>query len=74
MAKGEVVVDYETCMGCGVCIQTCPFSYLSLSRYASDPYKRVYPELNANHGCNGCGICAQACPLECMTAHKMEVK
>lgn len=74
MAKGNVVVDYTSCIGCGVCIQACPFSYLSLTKYGSDQYQRVYPELIPGNGCTGCGICAQACPLECVTCHKPEKK
>lgn len=74
MAKGEVTVDYEICLGCGVCIQACPFSYLALTHYTGDPYKRVYPELEEGHGCNGCGICSGSCPLECMTATKKDEK
>ncbi len=74
MAKGEVIIDYRICMGCGVCVQACPFSYLELARYGTDPYKRLYPELEDGHGCTGCGICAQSCPLECITARKKDEK
>jgi len=72
MARGEVIIDYQICMGCGICVQACPFSYLELSRYGNDPYKRLYPELEADHGCTGCGICAKECPLVCITARKKD--
>lgn len=74
MAKGEVIIDYKTCMGCGICVQACPFSCLALTRRGTDPYKRLYPELEADHSCTGCGICSKECPLECMTARKKDDK
>jgi Fe-S-cluster-containing dehydrogenase component len=72
MAKGEVIIDYQICMGCGICINACPFSCLDLTRYGTDAYKRLFPELEPDHGCTGCGICSKACPLECMTVIKKD--
>jgi ferredoxin len=45
-------VDAEACVGCGTCVEHCPFGALSLQEVAIvDPLR-----------CTGCGICAMACP------------
>ncbi|MDH5376018.1 MAG: Coenzyme F420 hydrogenase/dehydrogenase, beta subunit C-terminal domain [Candidatus Bathyarchaeota archaeon] len=46
------VVAAGKCLGCGVCVVTCPFNCLE--------YKEGKPVLI--NECNVCGICAQACP------------
>lgn len=46
------VVAAGKCLGCGVCVVTCPFNCLE--------YKEGKPVLI--NECNVCGICAQVCP------------
>jgi electron transport complex protein RnfB len=47
------VVESELCIGCGDCIERCPFGALSLR-------ERVCVVENLR--CMGCGLCAAACP------------
>jgi ferredoxin len=57
-------VDYKTCMACGICVQACPFSCLSLARFDIDALKKAYPVLISPETCTGCGICRTACPVD----------
>lgn len=67
MAKGQPVVDYKTCMACGICIQACPFSCLDLAKTDVDKYKKAYPELVDREGCTSCGLCDKSCPVSAIT-------
>lgn len=61
MAKGTVVIDKDRCKGCGLCVATCPFSVLGLTkelnRHGYNVAGMVAPEK-----CTGCTMCAQICP------------
>ncbi len=67
MGKGIATIDYEQCMACWCCVQSCPLDCLKNTKTGVDRYKKVYPELKEKHGCTGCGICAAACPVDCIT-------
>lgn len=69
MEKGIAHVDYQSCMACGICVGTCPFSYLALSKTGIDSFRKAYPTLVAEHSCTGCGLCASACPVDSITIH-----
>ncbi len=67
--KGCVVVDTERCKGCSVCVVSCPFDVLALSK---DVNGKGYPySLKANPGaCTGCANCAIVCPDSCITVYR----
>lgn len=46
-------VDRETCTGCGLCLQVCPFGALTLDN------ENI---IVASEACNGCGACVPECP------------
>jgi len=58
MWKGEyrARVDEAECVGCGACVERCPFSALSLDERR---IAIVDPE-----ACFGCGICRSACSMD----------
>ena len=48
-------IDYEKCIGCGLCVRTCDYGALS----------RVDRKIIVNEvACMGCGACASVCPVE----------
>ena len=49
----KVVVDEDKCIGCGKCVEVCPFKL----RVIKDGKSSVDPKL-----CAGCGRCIEACP------------
>ncbi|MEW5734016.1 MAG: 4Fe-4S binding protein [Thermodesulfobacteriota bacterium] len=53
----EAAVDPEKCSACGLCLDRCPVSAISLSDFAS-----VDRDL-----CLGCGLCAGTCPEQAVT-------
>lgn len=61
MWKGEyrAAVDDSACVGCGECVERCPFGALSLDASGA---ASIDPE-----ACYGCGICRSACPSEALT-------
>lgn len=66
MAKGEKpLFDYELCMACGICVQSCPTSCLELSHFEENGlYRKPLPELVRSNDCIGCGFCAKDCPID----------
>jgi heterodisulfide reductase subunit A len=53
--SATATVDAELCVGCGMCVDVCPFGALALDHIWS--VARVNDVL-----CKGCGVCAVACP------------
>jgi heterodisulfide reductase subunit A len=51
------VVDAEACVGCGRCVQECPYQAMVLAGEGKEARARVVAA-----ACKGCGVCAGACP------------
>jgi len=49
-------IDKDNCIGCGSCIDACPFGALSL----------VDDMIVVNEKCTGCGACLLACPMHAL--------
>jgi ferredoxin len=61
MWKGEYLarVDDRDCVGCGACVERCPFGALALI----DQGVAVLDE----SACFGCGICRSACSVDALS-------
>ena len=51
------IVNKETCVGCGACIDACPCGALNLDDGVA----------TVNDDCAACGACADACPTDSIT-------
>ncbi|BCR06582.1 4Fe-4S ferredoxin [Desulfuromonas versatilis] len=54
----KIVVDPQTCTGCGACIEVCPAAAISLEQNVAviDPLR-----------CDLDGICIPACPVDAIS-------
>jgi len=58
MEGWKVKVDYEKCVGCGECVEACPYNFRKVvdDKIAIDPDK-----------CVGCGRCVNVCPNDAIS-------
>jgi len=54
-ARGVVLVDEGKCIGCGSCVEVCPFGAI-----------RIHPERGVAIKCVLCGSCVEWCPVGCL--------
>ena len=59
--------DNERCVGCGVCVQTCPYAAVALDP-AMQKAVITYTE------CMGCGVCVDKCPHQAIVLARDEAK
>jgi 2-oxoglutarate ferredoxin oxidoreductase subunit delta len=65
----QVIIDFEFCKGCGLCVRVCPRSVLGISE---DFNSRGYfpAKVCAQEKCIGCGFCAEVCPEVAIAVYK----
>jgi heterodisulfide reductase subunit A2 len=51
-------VDADQCIGCGLCVEVCPFGAIELDEVEGKGYRAR----NISASCKGCGLCASSCP------------
>lgn len=51
------LVDIKRCVGCGKCIQVCPFGAIKEVDFRGEPKAEVIETV-----CQGCGLCTATCP------------
>ena len=62
LEEAMVVVHFEHCKGCGLCVNACPQDVL----YQIDGFnsKGYHPAEYRGEGCTGCGMCVWNCPAQ----------
>jgi heterodisulfide reductase subunit A len=60
--SATALVDEMMCVGCGQCIETCPYSAIEFVEIRGRQVARVMEAL-----CKGCGTCAGTCPSKAIT-------
>lgn len=57
---GKIIIDFQRCKGCGLCVKVCPNNCITISHL---PNLMGYFTAEANNAeCTGCTKCALMCP------------
>ena len=58
----------ESCDGCAICVDTCPYGAISLTEYEDEGV--THKKIDTNNAlCKGCGICEATCPKQGVYVH-----
>jgi len=58
--RGDVVIAFDLCKGCTLCVAACPTKVLSPGKELN---RQGYCAVTyAGAGCSGCGVCFYICP------------
>ena len=57
-----VIVNKETCIGCGACVPSCPFDAIVMQEGKAE----------INEKCTMCGACVPVCPVESIVREEIE--
>ncbi|MFA6951655.1 MAG: 4Fe-4S binding protein [Candidatus Methanomethylophilaceae archaeon] len=65
--RGRPGLDFNMCLGCGMCVRMCPTTAIVLVDAPDDDGNIVKrPQINMGR-CAFCGYCAEYCPVDAMT-------
>lgn len=59
-SRGHVVIDFENCKGCGLCLEVCAPNALRVSTKLNR--MGYHPAEYIGVNCTGCGVCFYICP------------
>lgn len=57
--RGHIQISIDDCIGCGMCVRSCPTGCLSVDKKAGTWTINRFD-------CIACGACAQKCPKKCL--------
>ena len=69
---GKIVIDFEKCKSCGLCVVVCPQKSIQISKNSNK--KGYFPAEALNHNCTACGRCAIICPEAIIEVFKDETE
>ena len=65
--KGTIIIDYDKCTSCGLCVAVCPDKSLEITD------GRLHESRNAVFGCIACGHCMAVCPHDAIKIEGREL-
>jgi Pyruvate/2-oxoacid:ferredoxin oxidoreductase delta subunit len=68
----QPVFDNERCMGCTICVETCPTGCIALSTERGTRETIRCPRVNEMRDCIGCGFCKLECPVDAIEMVRSE--
>ena len=72
--KGEIVIDEDTCLGCGYCELFCPKKCIEISQEKFNPLGYPLAVFRRPEECNACGSCVIMCPQFAIEAYLLADK
>jgi len=66
--KGRIVIDFNLCKGCSLCVSVCPRELIIISTTLNEKgyYPACFTEAESKSKedlkCTGCALCAVVCP------------
>ncbi len=70
--KGAIVVDFEKCKGCEICVVSCPADVIEMTKEVNAKgYHFAYAAKPDD--CTGCANCAIVCPDGVITVYKIKI-
>ena len=60
--RGEVIINYDFCTGCGYCTLACKRGCIEITGEKIDARGFLLPTLVKSEECNACGSCVIVCP------------
>lgn len=70
--KGAIEVDTARCKGCDLCVKSCPFDVLSMSKEVNTK-GYTYAYMSTPDNCTGCASCGLVCPDGCIKVYKIKI-
>ena len=71
--KNKPYIDVINCVGCSLCIESCPQDCLELSKPKYHGDINTYAYISKSEKCISCGLCAKACPTKIITMCKPNI-
>ncbi len=71
MAKGQIEIDIDKCKGCRLCIVSCKFDVIELSKGdQTNAHGYHHLVIAKPENCTGCTACGQMCPDSAITVYR----
>lgn len=72
--KGAIVINFERCKGCTLCIVACPKNVIAVADRKVNAHGYTYVEPARMDDCIGCAACGTVCPDGCITVYRKKLE